>query len=90
MAPSKRTSEEAAAIRRLGARIRAKRKAKGMRVEELAFRAGLSFEHMHALERGEHKPRDYTLRRVARALGMTVESLQRDNGKNGNGNGGRK
>jgi transcriptional regulator with XRE-family HTH domain len=87
MAPSKRTDEESAAIERLGKRIRAKRKAKGMKVEELAYRAGISFEHMHALERGEHKPRDYTLRRVARALGVTVESLEQDNGK---GNGGRR
>lgn len=82
-----RTPEETAALERLGKRIRARRKAKGWSVLELAQRAGVSFEHLHTLERGgKHKPRDYTLRRIAKALGVSVETLLRDNG-NGRNNG---
>lgn len=95
MAPRKRTEEEVDAIQRIGERIRAKRKAKGWRVQDLAASSGVSFEHVHAIERGKHKPRDYTLRRLARALGVSVKSLAEDpapraNGRNGNGNGRRK
>jgi transcriptional regulator with XRE-family HTH domain len=99
MAPSKRTQEEIDAIKRIGARVRARRQAKGWKVQDLATKSGVSFEHIHAIERGKHKPRDYTLRRLARALGVSVKSLEEDpptNGgkksgrKNGNGNGGRK
>lgn len=91
MAPRKRTEEEVDAVKRIGERVRAKRKAKGWRVQDLAAASGVSFEHVHALERGKHKPRDYTLRRLARALGVSVKSLAEDppppraNGRNGNG-----
>ncbi len=95
--PMTRTPEEIAALQRLGARIRARRKAKGWSVLQLATKAGISFEHIHTLERGgKHKPRDYTLRRIAKALGVSVATLLRDNGngngrkKNGNGNGGKR
>lgn len=88
MPPSKRTDEERAAIAQIGARIRARRRAKKIKAIELAYLTGMNLEHLHALERGEHKPRSYTLSRIAKVLGVSVEELETGK-KPRNGNGGR-
>jgi transcriptional regulator with XRE-family HTH domain len=95
MARRKRTDTELAAVARIGARIKAARDVKGLSRLELAFKAGVSYDHLWTLERGEHEPKPATLKKLAAALGVSVKSLAEDpapraNGRNGNGNGRRK
>jgi DNA-binding XRE family transcriptional regulator len=63
----------------LGARIRAAREAAGLTVEQAAERAEMATQNWHRLERdsdtGRADPRISTVRRVAQALGVTLDLL---------------
>ncbi|GBF07847.1 periplasmic molybdate-binding protein [Deinococcus aerius] len=57
------------------ARVREVREAAGLRPAELARRAGLSRQALHAIETNTHVPGTVTALRLARALGCRVEDL---------------
>jgi len=56
-------------------RIREVREAKGIRKEELAAMSGLSFSLVSSVERGDHTPSLKNSRRLAEALGVSVDDL---------------
>lgn len=56
--------------------VRVARLQAGMSLEELAFKAGVSFKTLERLERGEGQPRRSTLAVIASALGRDVWELQ--------------
>lgn len=58
-----------------GAALRANRQARGLTQAELAERVGLAVEAYGRLERGLVLPRARTLVALARALGVTADSL---------------
>jgi transcriptional regulator with XRE-family HTH domain len=61
---------------KIGDRIRIARKAAGLSQEEVARRAGLSLKGMGEIERGDiEDPHISSLAKLARALGVTVEVL---------------
>ena len=63
----------------IGERVRAGRKALHLSQEEVARRAGVSLNQVNRLERGEIvDPRYSTLRGLARALGVPVEALVKE------------
>lgn len=55
-----------------GAIIKSRRESLGMSRRELAIRAGISRSHLGRIERDEVDPRLSTVRRLARALGLSV------------------
>ena len=55
--------------------IRAARIEAGLPVAEVARRAGLGEATLYRIEKGRHVPRDYTVGRIAHALGVPVASL---------------
>jgi transcriptional regulator with XRE-family HTH domain len=60
----------------LGQHVRALREAKAFTQEELAERSGLHRVYLAQLESGRnHNPRLDTLRRLAKALGVSVADL---------------
>jgi transcriptional regulator with XRE-family HTH domain len=59
----------------LGRNIRQARVAKGWTQEILAFHCNLDRSYIGSLERGELNPNFKTLRRVAKALEVSVTSL---------------
>lgn len=59
----------------LGARVRAARKAMGMSRQDLAFESGVSTRFLAQLETGSGNASISNLRRVARALEVSVEDL---------------
>ena len=60
----------------IGDRIRIARKAAGLSQEEVARRAGLSLKGMGDIERGDiEDPHISSLSKIARALGVSVETL---------------
>ena len=59
----------------LGTRIRARRKALGLTLTEVAERAGLSNQYVSNLENGHRSPSLAALRSIATALGQTVTDL---------------
>jgi transcriptional regulator with XRE-family HTH domain len=66
------TKEEQA--QRMGQRITALRKLKGISQQELANRAGLTRQHIGRIEKGELVSVAYvTIQQIAEALGMTVD-----------------
>ena len=62
----------------LGQRIKAERKARQITMRELCDRAGLRFTRLGYIESDmdNYGPSDNELRRIAEALGMTVEQLR--------------
>jgi transcriptional regulator with XRE-family HTH domain len=62
----------------LGRNIRQARLAKGWSQEILAFHCNLDRSYVGSLERGERNPAFKTLRRVAKALEVSVTSLLTD------------
>jgi transcriptional regulator with XRE-family HTH domain len=60
---------------RLGANIRAARRAQGLTQEELALAIGTSISHIGRIERGERPPSMRTLVRLAVALHTVPEKL---------------
>lgn len=63
------------ALVRLGAAIRAARKAKGLSQEALAELAGIDRSYMGGIERGEHNLAIMNLLKIADALGVKASSL---------------
>lgn len=59
----------------IGKNIRAARKAVGLTQEELAQRLNVPFQSVSQWERGVRKPKIESLRRIAEAIGTTVDAL---------------
>ncbi|GAB6932089.1 helix-turn-helix domain-containing protein [Calditerricola satsumensis] len=60
---------------RLGNRIRAYRKLKGLTQKELAERLGVSVAVLGSVERGVRRPSSHLLNAIAAALQVPVEEL---------------
>lgn len=65
----------AKALRRLGAKVRELRLAKGFSQEALAFDAGIHVNHLSSLERGEANPSFLVLLSIARVLRVTLADV---------------
>ena len=63
------------ALKRLGARIRTLREAKGWNQERFAAEAGIDRSYAHGLERGVRNITYLTLRRLAKALGVKMTAF---------------
>src|SRR5580765_6863318 len=70
--------QEAAYLGRLGERVRALRNASGTTRKALASASGVSERYLAQLEAGRGNISVLLLRKVARAMGVPVESLVRD------------
>ncbi len=62
---------------RLGANLRRAREKRGWSQEELAHRCGVHRTYVGSVERGEYNVTVLTLRRMTRALGMTLQDAIR-------------
>ena len=60
---------------RIGLRILALRKLKGMTQEQLAQAAGLQRTHLGRIEAGKYNVAFTTIQAIAEALGMTVDMI---------------
>lgn len=63
------------ALRRLGARIRALREAKGWNQEHFAAEAGIDRSYAHGLERGVRNITVLKLHQIAKALGVRMTAF---------------
>ena len=77
-APPSPAQQESAYLSRLGERVRAWRGANGMTRKSLASSSGVSERYLAQLEAGQGNISVLLLRKVARAMGVPVESLVRD------------
>src|SRR5919109_3207592 len=77
-APLSETQQEAAYLAQLGERVRAWRTQHGMTRKNLAAASGVSERYLAQLEAGEGNISVLLLRKVARAMGVTVEQLVRE------------
>lgn len=59
----------------IGKRIRELRHARGISLEELAFKAGINAPHLGQIERGLQNPTLVTLERICTALNTSLSSL---------------
>ncbi|MEO8668095.1 MAG: helix-turn-helix domain-containing protein [Bauldia sp.] len=59
----------------IGTRVRALRSSRGMRLEDLAARSGVSRAMLSRIERGESSPTAQLLNRVCGGLGVTLSTL---------------
>ena len=64
--------------KRFGARVRALRVARGLSQEELAQNAGLHRTYVGGIERGERNISLVNIKKLAAALGVTLDSLMKD------------
>ncbi len=64
--------------RKLGARIRQLRVARGWTQEQLAEHAGVHYKYLGDVERGVRNPALFNIARIARALGVPVVVLFMD------------
>ncbi len=62
-------------LKRLGARIRALREAKGWTQERFAAEAGIDRSYAHGLERGVRNITVLKLRQIAKALGVKMSAF---------------
>lgn len=62
-------------VENAGERIKRERGRRGLSQQALAELADIHPDTLLGVELGKHAPRPSTLRRLARALGMTVEEL---------------
>ncbi len=70
------TDEQKQATRqRIGQRIAALRKAKGITQEQLADAAGLQRSHIGRIEAGKYAVTLETIEAIAQAMGMTVDII---------------
>ena len=60
---------------RLAMRLRQLRKVKELTQEDLARKAGVTLGYIARLETGRHDPKLSTLRKLAKALGVSVAEL---------------
>jgi len=77
-APPSPEQQEAAYLSRLGDRVRAWRSGSGMTRKALAVASGVSERYLAQLEAGQGNISVLLLRKVARAMGVAVESLVRE------------
>ena len=77
-APLSHAQQDAAFLSRLGERVRAWRAAHDSTRKTLALSSGVSERYLAQLEAGQGNVSVLLLRRVARAMGVTVESLVRE------------
>ena len=77
-APLSPAQQESAYLARLGDRVRSWRNGHGMTRKALATASGVSERYLAQLEAGEGNISVLLLRRVARAMGVQVDSLVRD------------
>ncbi len=77
-APLTGKQQEAAYLARLGERVRAWRGERGMARKALAAASGVSERYLAQLEAGQGNISVLRLRKVARAMGVTIESLARE------------
>ncbi|HEX9397895.1 MAG TPA: helix-turn-helix transcriptional regulator [Burkholderiales bacterium] len=77
-APLAAAQQEAAYLARLGERVRAWRTAHATTRKTLALASGLSERYLAQLEAGQGNISVLLLRKVARAMGVSVESLVRE------------
>lgn len=61
-----------------GEKIAAAREAKGLSPYEVSQRTGLTAEAIRRLERGETAPTWKTVQKIARVLGVSLDSLRDD------------
>lgn len=59
----------------LGLILKERRKAKGLRLRQLAALSGVSMTHIARVERGERFPSGHTLRKLAKPLGFSEAEL---------------
>jgi transcriptional regulator with XRE-family HTH domain len=59
----------------IGARVRELRYERGLSIEELSERSGVSKSTLTSLEKGVHEPRMSTLRSTARGLDVSLKEL---------------
>src|SRR5256885_4085092 len=77
-APLTARQQEAAYLARLGERVRAWRTERGMSRKHLALSSGVSERYLAQLEAGQGNISVLLLRKVARAMGVAVERLVRE------------
>ena len=77
-APPSPAQQEAAYLSRLGDRVRAWRSGNGMTRKVLAAASGVSERYLAQLEAGQGNISVLLLRKLARAMGVAVESLVRE------------
>lgn len=65
-------------IKRMGRRIRAFRKLKGLTQQELAERIGVSLAVLGAVERGNRRLDNQILDKIAYALGISIQELDNE------------
>lgn len=65
-------------IKRMGRRIRAFRKLKGLTQQDLAERIGVSLAVLGAVERGNRRLDDQILDKIAYALGISIQELDNE------------
>ncbi len=65
------------ALVRLGKNLRKAREARGWSQEQLAFRCGVHRTYVGAVERGEYNVTILTLRKLAKALGISIQAAIR-------------
>lgn len=70
-----RMEKEKQALLTIGANIRASRKAKGWVLADLSEATGEPVNSLSRYERGENEPGAIALLRIARALGVSADSL---------------
>ena len=81
-APLSIQQQEHAFLARLGERVRAWRTEHGMTRKQLSLASGVSERYLAQLEAGQGNMSVLLLRKVARAMGVSVERLVReDNGE---------
>lgn len=61
--------------KRMGRRVRAFRKLKGLTQQELADRTGISLAVLGAVERGNRRLEDQILNKIANVLEVTTQEL---------------
>lgn len=62
----------------IGRNIRRLRQARGKRVDELAYEAGIASVTWYLYERGRRNPRAAVVEKIASALGVSMRELLRD------------
>lgn len=69
-------------MRTIGDNIRSLRRAKGMTQTELGKKCGMADSQVGAYERNECAPRKRNIERIALALGVSVEDIEKGKNKN--------
>ena len=60
---------------RIGKKIRALRKKKGLSQEQLAYESGLDYSYLNQIEAGKRNLSVKSVARIAKALGVKIEEI---------------